>query len=261
MAKHPDADLYRCPSCTHCFSDPDSVDAEAYDSEYFDADHERWFAHPHLALFGAIASSVPKGGSVLDVGCGRGDFLRYLRTHRLDLDLSGIDVSPNAPVHGIRFYQGDFLTTPFTTEFDAVVSLAVIEHVADIRAFADRLNQLVKPSGIVTVMTLNESSLLYGLARMGKRLGVPLAFNRLYSSHHLHHFTRRSLRELLQSRGFRVESQRTHNMPLAAIDIPVANRVADAVLRSGMWMICKAGDATNRAYLQTIACRKYAAPT
>jgi hypothetical protein len=49
-------------------------------------------------------------------------------------------------------------------------------------------------------------------------------------------------------------------MPLAAIDIPAANRVVDAVLRSGMWMICKAGDATNRAYLQTIACRKHAAP-
>jgi len=256
MGKHPDADLYRCSSCTHCFSDPDSVNAEAYDPEYFDYDHGRWFAHPNVALFATIAASVPKGGSVLDVGCGRGDFLRFLRAHRPDLDLSGIDVSPNVPVDGIRFYQGDFLTTAFAAEFDAVVSLAVIEHVADIRAFVDRLNQLVKASGVVTVMTLNESSLLYGVARMGKRLRVPIAFNRLYSSHHLHHFTRRSLRELLQGRGFRIESHWTHNMPLAAIDIPVSNRVADAVLRSGMWVICKAGDATDRAYLQTIACRK-----
>jgi 2-polyprenyl-3-methyl-5-hydroxy-6-metoxy-1,4-benzoquinol methylase len=256
MAKHPDADLYRCSSCTHCFSDPDSVDAEAYDAEYFDDDHQRWFAHPNTPLFRAIAATLPQGASVIDVGCGRGDFLRYLRTLRRDLDLTGVDVAPNMPAEGIHFYQADFLTVNLGRQFDAVVSLAVIEHIADIQTFVERLKHLVKPSGIVTVMTLNESSLLFGLARVGRRMGVALAFNRLYSGHHLHHFTRRSLRRLLQERGFRIESDWTHNMPLAAIDIPVANRVADAVLRSGMWVVGKAGDATGRAYLQTISCRK-----
>ena len=39
MAKHPEADLYRCPVCTHCFSDPDSVEPERYAPDYFDDAH------------------------------------------------------------------------------------------------------------------------------------------------------------------------------------------------------------------------------
>lgn len=193
---------------------------------------------------------------MLDIGCGRGHFLRYLHEVRPDLRLSGVDLSPNPASDGIRYYQGDFLTTVFEERFDAVVSLAVIEHVADVRGFVARLKDLAKPDGDVTVMTVNESSLLYALARTGQRVGVPLAFDRLYSRHHLHHFTRKSLRKLLEGHGFRVISARTHNAPLAAIDISVTNPLVDAVLRSGMWMLCKAGDATSRAYLQTITCRR-----
>jgi 2-polyprenyl-3-methyl-5-hydroxy-6-metoxy-1,4-benzoquinol methylase len=257
MAKHPEADLYRCPVCTHCFSDPESVEMEPYTAEYFDEHHQRWFAHPNTSLFRRIAATLPMGASLLDVGCGRGDFLRYLRAHRPDLELTGIDLSPNHETPGIRFLQGDFLTTAIGGRFDAVVSLAVIEHVVDIRAFVDRLKSLVKTGGSVTVMTLNESSLLFALARTGKQLGVPLAFDRLYSRHHLHHFTRNSLRALLEGGGFRIELDLTHNAPLAAIDIPVTNRVADAILRSGMWVLCRIGDATGRAYLQTMTCRHH----
>jgi SAM-dependent methyltransferase len=259
MAKHPEADLYRCPACTHCFTDLASVEPAPYDSEYFADHHRRWFANPNVKLFASIAKTIPRGASVLDVGCGRGHFLRYLREHRADLRLSGIDLSLNEPSDGIRYYRGDFLTMPFDERFDAVVSLAVIEHVADIRGFVTRLQELARPNGTVTVMTLNESSLLYGLARTGRHVGVPLAFDRLYSRHHLHHFTRSSLRKLLGGRGFQVVAEHTHNAPLAAIDIPVSSALADALLRSFMWMICKAGDATGRAYLQTITCRRQAA--
>ena len=256
MARHADGDLYRCTACTHCFSDPGLTDLPGYDAEYFEVDHERWFAHPNTELFDRIAASLPHGTSVLDVGCGRGDFLRHLRRVRPDLHLTGIDFYPNPDADGIRFVRGNFLTTAFDGRFDAVVSLQVIEHVADVKAFVDRLRNLATPNAIVAVSTVNESSLLYGLARTGNRLGVPIAFNRLYSRQHLHHFTRKSLKTLLQRAGLRIESDIVHNAPLAAIDIPVSGQLADAVLRSGMWVVCKAGDVTRRAYLQTVICRE-----
>lgn len=259
MATHADGDLYRCSACTHCFSDPNLTELPAYSPEYFEIEHQRWFAHPNVELFRAIAANFPRGASVLDAGCGRGDFLRFVRSIRPDLALTGIDLSPNQDVPGIRFLQGDFLQTAIDRRFDAVVSLQVIEHVPDIGAFVERLRALTEPTGTVTVSTVNESSLLYGLARAGNRIGVSLAFNRLYSRQHLHHFTTRSLRTLLEQGGLRVESGMTHNAPLAAIDIPVSSRVADAILRSGMWLVCKAGDATGRAYLQTVTCRNAAA--
>jgi SAM-dependent methyltransferase len=255
MARHADGDLYRCPTCTHCFSDPNLTTLPTYAPEYFEVEHQRWFANPNVGLFSAIAGTIPRGASVLDAGCGRGDFLRFVRSIRPDLALTGIDLSLNQDVSGIRFLQGDFLETPIDRRFDAVVSLQVIEHVADVRAFVGRLRALTTTNGTVTVSTVNESSLLYGLARIGNRLGMPLAFNRLYSRQHLHHFTTTSLRTLLEQWGLRIEFEMTHNAPLAAIDIPVSSRFADAILRSGMWLVCKAGDATGRAYLQTIACR------
>src|ERR1700722_6134209 len=94
MAKHPDADIYRCNSCTHAFSD--------------------------------IASMPKQGGSVLDVGCGRGDFLRHVSKTRPDARLTGIDFSPNQD-ETIRFLQGDIITLDIGECFDVVVSLSVIE--------------------------------------------------------------------------------------------------------------------------------------
>jgi SAM-dependent methyltransferase len=255
IATHPEGDLYRCGGCTHCFSDPNITEMPTYPPEYFEIEHQRWFANPNTGLFSKIAARFPKGASILDAGCGRGDFLKFVRSVRSDLMLTGIDLSPNAPVEGIRFLQGDFTETPIDGVFDAVVSLQVIEHVRDIRAFVNGLLKLTKPGGTVTVSTVNESGLLYGLALTGYRVGVPLAFNRLYSRQHLHHFTRRSLRSLLERAGLKVEVDLTHNAPLAAIDIPVTNPVADAILRSGMWVVCTAGEATGRSYLQTLTCR------
>jgi 2-polyprenyl-3-methyl-5-hydroxy-6-metoxy-1,4-benzoquinol methylase len=138
-------------------------------------------------------------------------------------------------------------------QFDAIVSLAVIEHIADVTGFVKRLRSAVRPGGEVVTMTVNESSLLYRLARASRPI-APIAFNRLYSAHHLQHFTRRSLAALLQSHGLRLECAWTHNMPLAAIDIP-AQGVAGGILRAGMGGVCAVGAITGSAYLQTVVAR------
>jgi 2-polyprenyl-3-methyl-5-hydroxy-6-metoxy-1,4-benzoquinol methylase len=254
MAKHPDADIYRCNSCTHAFSDIASMPKqEEYGADYFDDAHRRWFEHPNTQLFDRVASFIPQGGSVLDVGCGRGDFLRHVRKTRPDAKLAGIDFSPNQD-DAIRFLQGDVLTLDLGERFDVVVSLSVIEHVPDCVAFARRMGELTKPGGSTIVNTPNEASVLYGLGRAGRAMGVPLAFNRLYSRHHLHHFTPKSLRTLLESHGLTVSEHIMHNAPVKAMDLPVKNPIADAVLRAGVWAIFAAGSVTSKTYLQTVVC-------
>jgi 2-polyprenyl-3-methyl-5-hydroxy-6-metoxy-1,4-benzoquinol methylase len=254
LAKHPDADIYRCNSCTHAFSDVASMPKqEEYGAEYFDDTHRRWFEHPNTRLFDRVASFIPQGGSVLDVGCGRGDFLRHVHKTRPDARLTGIDFAPNEH-DAIRFAQGDVLTLDLGERFDVVVSLSVIEHVADCVAFAGRMAELTKPGGFTIVNTPNEASILYGLGRAGRSMGIPLAFNRLYSRHHLHHFTPKSLRTLLEACGLTISDHIMHNAPLMAMDLPVRNPVADAVLRAGVWVIFTAGSATSKTYLQTVVC-------
>jgi 2-polyprenyl-3-methyl-5-hydroxy-6-metoxy-1,4-benzoquinol methylase len=254
MAEHPEADIYRCSVCTHAFSDPSSMrKQESYDAAYYNDTHGRWFEHPNTALFDRLAAISSKGGSVLDVGCGRGDHLRYLHRKRPDLKLTGIDYSPNQD-GSIRFLRGDVLNLDIHDRFEVVNSLAVIEHVANCVAFARRLRDLTKLRGIVAIMTLNESSILYGLARAARRMGITLAFNRLYSCHHLHHFTRASLGRLLESCGLKVRQHIMHNAPVKAMDIPVLHPAADAVLRAGVWAVFEAGLVTSRTYLQTVIC-------
>ena len=255
MPKHPEAELFRCSSCSHAFSRPESIaEPETYGSSYYEEQHKRWFENPNVQLFASIAKRIRKGASVLDVGCGRGDFLRFIRTLRPDLQLTGIDLSGTSFGDGIRLLQGDILNTGINERFDVVVSLAVIEHISDVKRFIRRLRELTKPGGVVVAMTLNDSSLLYALARVGRHLHVPLAFDRLYSKHHLHHFTRRSLRTVFLREGFAILADFDHDAPIQAMDLPVRSHTADAVLRAGLRAVWKAAKVIRRGYLQTIVC-------
>jgi SAM-dependent methyltransferase len=255
MPLHPEAELYRCSECSHAFTHPESIKKpEQYGVSYFEEDHKRWFEHPNIELFERILAEVPQGASVADVGCGRGDFLRFAHSKRPDLSLTGIDLSPNSDERGIRFIQGDILGLDITGHFDVVVSLAVIEHVSEVSAFVRRMLQLAKPAGTIVVMTLNDGSLLYMAARAGRAAGVSLAFNRLYSVHHLHHFTRSSLASLLRGSGCVIRKHLDHNAPVEAMDLPVSSRWLDSVLRIGLRGLWVAGKATRRSYLQTIVC-------
>lgn len=247
--------MYRCSACTHCFTRLDTVSLQDYRDNYFHKDHKQWFEHPNFKLFERIAETIPKGASVLDAGCGRGDFLRHLRKIRPDLTLTGVDLSANKDEDGIRYYQDDLLTMRIDERFDVIVSLAVIEHVTDVRKFIERLRQFAKPGGAVVIMTLNDDSLLYRLARMGKAVGVPLAFNRVYSRHHLHHFTRKSLRTVLQDSDLKIESDMVHNAPMAAIDIPVKNFAVETGLLACLAVVFVIGHLTGTSFLQTVFCR------
>jgi 2-polyprenyl-3-methyl-5-hydroxy-6-metoxy-1,4-benzoquinol methylase len=252
FAAHPEASIYRCPKCTHAFSDPASMpEQENYDERYYDETHRRWFQHPNTALFDRIAAEIPPKASVLDVGCGRGDFLRHIHAVRPDVHLTGIDYSPNSD-DVIRFLEGDAFTVKLEERFDVTVSLAVIEHVVDCVGFANRMLELTKPDGTVVISTVNESSLLYGLARTGRALGVPLAFDRLYSRHHLHHFTRTSLRRLSLASGLNVSRHFLHNSPVKAVDLPVQNKIADTALRLVIAGVSGAGTVLSQSYLQTV---------
>jgi len=259
MGDHPDAILHRCPRCTHCFSVLKTKQGEQYGLHYYEEEHRRWFDNPNLRLFERIAGFILRDGktrSVLDVGCGRGDFLRYLAAARPGLALTGIELTDVPPTAGIRYLKGSVLTTRVDGLFDAVVSLAVIEHVTEVRAFARRLVELCQPGGLICAMTVNEASLLYDIARGFRRLGFPLAFDRLYSLHHVNHFTVRSLGELLAREQLASERVFTHNGLLAATDIPARSPFARGILRLGVGAIMALGWACGRMYLQTAVYRK-----
>jgi 2-polyprenyl-3-methyl-5-hydroxy-6-metoxy-1,4-benzoquinol methylase len=260
-ARHPEASLHRCEECSHRFSILSMENAvERYGPEYFERTHRNWFMNPDLPHFQRLARSIRADGtarSVIDVGCGKGNFLGYLAAQTVPaLSLTGIDLSPNLADPKIEYICGDVMTMSEPRQFDVVVSLAVIEHVADVHGFVKKLHDLCRPNGRVIVMTINDDSILYGMARMLRYVGFTLPFNRLYSSHHIHHFTRRSLIGLLKHKGLSIETVILHNAPFAAIDIPVSSMAIARLLRLAVYMLFIAGRLFRRTYQQTVICRR-----
>lgn len=255
-------ELWRCPDCDHCFSDIGSIRMpENYSPYYYEVNHRNWFEHPNIKLFEKISrfiASDRSGSSLIDIGCGNGNFLKYLRAINPKLSLTGVDITPNEPFEGITFLQGDALLMEFDRQYDIVVTLAVIEHLHNVRKFVHRLHTLCSTSGFVIIMTLNDQSVLYGVARLLYALGYRSPCMRLYEKHHLNHFNLSSLRRLVETSGLRVVKTVLHNVPLAAAGVTASSSFTKALQLAGVWGTFILGSLTGRTYLQTIICEKTA---
>jgi SAM-dependent methyltransferase len=247
-----DVRLHRCPSCDHCFTDVESLEYVGTYDEEWEALHENWFANPNFALFRYVAQTIDRhkrGAAVLDVGAGRGELLTYLRDRDHELSLTGIDVALQPKIAGVEILRADVGEIDFgDRQWDVVVSLATIEHLADVRAFAQRLRSFLVPGGLAIVSTNNERSIPYDVARVLRRAGYRTVFERLYDRHHLNHFNPRSLKTLMSRSGFRPRELRRHNIPLAAVDMPRESRV----LRLGVAGTFALGRLTRRTFFQTL---------
>ena len=260
-ANHPEADLYRCGGCDHCFSDLASlkVGMEGYGRDYFEDQAHNWFENPNIGLFEAVRTRLEPLGpdaSILDMGCGNGDLLAYLRDREPRMSLTGIDLAPQPPIQGVTLLHGDLYSTSFDRLFDAVISLAVIEHVPDVHTYMQNLAKITRPGGLIIIMTVNDRGVFYGTARMMRRLGMVTPFNRLYSKHHLNHFNISSLNRLVGLTGLTVKETLRHNSPMASVDIPKVSRLESAVFRLGIKGLFLLGKMTGQTLLQTIVCEK-----
>lgn len=133
-----------------------------------------------------------KGLRLLDVGCGGGLVCEPMA--KLGISVTGIDASQEnievAKAHAARSdLEIDYRNTtaeelvagdswlvareekipvtshqpPATPPFDVVLALEIIEHVADIPAFAAATCKLVKPGGLIIYSTLNRTAKSFAL--------------------------------------------------------------------------------------------------
>ena len=143
-----------------------------------------------------------RAARVLDVGCGSGDKLRYIRGHS-GFETFGVDFSPqaveNANARGagdVRLTRGDRL--PFDDNFfDAVMSWHSLEHHYSPTATMAEVFRVLRPGGYgIFAVPAAES---VGL-RVFKSYWGPLEIPR-----HLYYFTHEAMKRLVEGAGFRVE--------------------------------------------------------
>jgi SAM-dependent methyltransferase len=99
---------------------------------------------------------LPRRGRVLEIGCGAGRFLRALHLHRPELELVGADVSRSAL--GILSESSPEIETRWIEdarlpaeggEFDAVLAMDVLEHVADPDRTLGEIRRVLASGGIL----------------------------------------------------------------------------------------------------------------
>jgi 2-polyprenyl-6-hydroxyphenyl methylase/3-demethylubiquinone-9 3-methyltransferase len=131
-------------------------------------------AAAHFAL--PPGPQMLKGLSVLDVGCGGGLLCEPLA--RLGATVTGIDpATTNIAVAGRHAEKGGLSIDyrPETVEelaargeqFDLVLAMEVVEHVADVDLFIASCCQVVKPGGLLFLATLNRTLKAFALAIVG----------------------------------------------------------------------------------------------
>ncbi len=107
-----------------------------------------------------------KGLSFCDVGCGGGILTEPLT--RLGAKMTGIDASEEAIAIAKQHAQSMKLKIDYQLlesegllkkkkKFDAVLSLEVVEHVANLQAFLSECSGLIKPEGALILSTLNKT--------------------------------------------------------------------------------------------------------
>ena len=192
------------------------------------------YPSPHSA----VLDVVPAGARVLDLGCAGGYVGAMLRRRR-GCRVTGVDKFPLAPgVELDRFILHD-LNDGFppvdASEYDYVLLLDVVEHLASPEAFVDELRNAlsVTPATRLLVSTanigfvVNRLMLLVGQFNYGKRGILDLTHTRL--------FTFASFRRLFEQAGFRVVGTRGIPGPFPlAIRNPALSRF---VLRVNQWLI------------------------
>ena len=124
-----------------------------------------------------LSAPMPFAGlRILDIGCGGGLLAEPMA--RLGADVVGVDAAPrNIPVAQTHAAQsGLAIDYRHTTaedmaaageQFDAVLNMEVVEHVANPQAYINACQQLLKPGGLHICSTLNRNPKSFAMAIIG----------------------------------------------------------------------------------------------
>ncbi len=144
------------------------------------------------------------GKRLLDVGCGDGSFLQFMK--RLGWEVAGVDSDPAAvrlaQSQNLRVVRGTLEETPFPGEsFDAITLSHLIEHVDDPRSLLAECRRLLKKDGVLVILTPNTES--FGHKFFGDK------WRGLEPPRHLILFNERTLVESLERENLLVLNART----------------------------------------------------
>jgi len=123
-----------------------------------------------------LSGSPLHGLSLLDIGCGGGLLCEPMT--RLGARVTGIDAAERNIATARLHAEGQGLVVDYREataealaaegrQYDIVLALEIVEHVADVELFLRTCGQLAKPGGLVFLSTLNRTAKAWALAIAG----------------------------------------------------------------------------------------------
>ena len=208
-------EIFRCAACTLLYTSPvpgaDELE-NLYRNEW-SVPAGQTYSHRkkptrawRLSLRAKKLRRLAAGDSLLEIGCGPGDFLRGARLAGFT-SITGVEPGDGEAEYarslGFEVHQQMFLEVDFANaRFDVIVSRQVIEHVRDPVEFLSAATALLRPGGCIMLETPCSSH--FKARRAGKD------WRYLWPPWHLNLFNEKSFAALFEKCGLEPVSFRRH---------------------------------------------------
>ncbi|GKS63094.1 SAM-dependent methyltransferase [Nitrospira sp.] len=233
----------RCPACDLVFRDPrptrgslEEYFQEAYDGDYGEVEASDDRQPVFQSVLRHLSSYRSPPGTLLDIGCGDGEFLVLCR--EAGWHCSGIELSKQAARRAT--HKGLPILSPHTMEggewaqhFDVVTLINVLETVADPAIMLQQTRTLLAPSGLVIVRATNGS---FHLSMRAPARWIGSQYDQAF---HWYLYSRRAMTVLMEGAGLTVLSVRNSvpsRGPLSPTH-PWFSRLKWTLSRSVLWFL------------------------
>lgn len=210
--------VWECGNCTLRFTFP--VPGESEIGSFYQSEEYVSHSNTSKGLVNKVYQSVrkrtlnakrklilkltgKKSGSILDIGCGTGDFLGKLKES--GWTATGIEPDPGARKlaidnHGLNVQTPETLFDLPESGFDAITMWHVLEHVHRLHDYLEKIHQMLKQDGVFIIAVPNYTSHDAKVYKSGwAAYDVP---------RHLYHFSPKSMRILVEKFGFQIQGMR-----------------------------------------------------
>ena len=215
---HREYSIVCCSSCSFSYLNPQptALELEKIYETYYGETSESQETERHLhfrrpvfeELVSFINSRRGSDSTLVDIGCGNGDFISIAREHGWNVsgaEISGPAVEYGVSKRGLNILQSSLIEFPFeSAKFEVATILDVLEHLPNPKSTLKEIYRVLKPGGLLIARVPNTPFQL--VKAKIQRLRHGKKFTTMATPLHLNHFNFESLSRMIVEAGFKIET-------------------------------------------------------
>ncbi len=157
--------VYKCQKSGYCFYYPFEI---AGDSSFYEKLQEGESYYMSWKWEHQVCNKfINEGSKLLEIGCGRGDFIRKISSQYENIYCVGLELNKKAAASDERFKILNLSIENFSRNnqgiFDIVCSFQVLEHIPEVNSFLKASIKCLRDDGLLVISVPNNNSYIkYG---------------------------------------------------------------------------------------------------